>query len=467
MKTRLVLIFLFCGLNYCSAQNNSLNFFLDAAEKNNPTLLQNDNLQEIGRNEDRLINAQINSFQVYATSEVMLAPYFNNNGSFIAVTTTPSPDAYGYAEPVSNGALYSAQLNVTKEIFVRARLQNLFFQNKLKNKSLVLDREDLRHQLHKNVTQAYIQVYQLQIKAEITKDIIDGLENRLKVVELLVKKGILMQSDYLLLELEVENKKLELQQVENNIDSNLLKLNNAVGLTVSNVIKLEEPEVNIDPSLQSYLDSIPSPREVAAYPKDSIAISKEDLPQMIRPNYTLKGGNPEYFYLRRFKNDSLQLLAEQQVFENRYKPQLSAYVNTGVNAVEVDRIPHNVGLSAGLQLKVPIYDGGQKEIKQLQTESRLQNLQYQKEIDELQKQNTLSSLRTQMASIKTGLELLNEQLKKQEHLLEIYKGKMLQGQASIIDYLKVVENYKRNMDTKLQMKVNLWLLENEYNATNW
>ena len=161
---------------------------------------------------------------------------------------------------------------------------------------------------------------------------------------------------------------------------------------------------------------------------------------MIRPNYTLKGGNPEYFYLRRFKNDSLQLLAEQQVFENRYKPQLSAYVNTGVNAVEVDRIPHNVGLSAGFNLNFPIYDGGQKEIKQLQTESRLQDLQYQKEIDELQKQNTLSSLRTQMASIKTGLELLNEQLKKQEHLLEIYKGKMLQGQASIIDYLKVVEN---------------------------
>ena len=110
----------------------------------------------------------------------------------------------------------------------------------------------------------------------MTKDIIDGLENRLKVMELLMKKGILMQSDYLLLELEVENKKLELQQVENNIDSNLLKLNNAVGLTVSNVIKLEEPEVNIDPSLQSYLDSIPSPREVAAYPKDSIAISQQN-----------------------------------------------------------------------------------------------------------------------------------------------------------------------------------------------
>ena len=467
VKKILLLLFVFAGWNYCSAQNNTLNYFLDAAEKNNPALLQNDNLQEIGRNEDRLINARNNAFQVYATSEVMLAPFFNNNGSFIDVTTNPSPDAYGYAEPVSNGALYSAQLNITKEIFVRARLQNLLFQNKLKNRSLVLDREELRHQLQRNVTQAYIQVYQLQIKAEITKDIIYDLENRLKVVELLVKKGILMQSDYLLLELEVENKKLELQQIENDINANLLKMNNAVGITVSQGVKLDEPVIHVDPSLQSYLDSIPGPRELARYPRDSIEIDKEDLPKMIRPTDTLMGGNRELFYERRFKNDSLQLLAEQQVFENRYKPQLSAYANTGLNAVEIDRIPHNFGFSAGLQLNVPIYDGGQKEIKQLQTERKLQNLQYQKEIDELQKQNTLSSLRTQMASIKTGLELLDEQLKKQEHLLEIYKGKMLQGQASIIDYLKMVENYKRNMDTKLQMKVNLWLLENEYNATNW
>ncbi|MFZ0488738.1 MAG: hypothetical protein WAM00_00700 [Salegentibacter sp.] len=45
--------------------------------------------------------------QVDLSSEVMVAPYFNNNGHLSDVTTHPSPDVYGYAEPVTNGALYS------------------------------------------------------------------------------------------------------------------------------------------------------------------------------------------------------------------------------------------------------------------------------------------------------------------------------------------------------------------------
>lgn len=467
MKNLLILIFsIFVLKTGYSQKNHSLDYFLKAAEKNNPALLQNENLHEISRYDRQLIDAQNNSVQVDVTSEVMVAPYFNNYGKFIDITTNPSPNAYGYAEPVSNGALYSAQLNVTKEIFNRARVQNLVFENKLKNHALDLSREEITHQLKKNVTDAYIQVYHLQMKQDITRDIISDLENRLKVVEILVKNGILMQSDYLLLQLEIENRKLELQQIENNLNANLLSLNNAVGIEASDVNRLTEPDIPIDPEIQAYLNNIPTPAEVATYEADSLDYQKPDISNLIQPTDTLSTDST-YYYERRFKNDSLQLVAEQQVFENKYKPQLSAYGNTGLNAVDASRIPHNIGFSAGVKLSVPIYDGGQKKIKQLQNELKLENLQYQKKNDQIKKQNTLQSLQKQMASIQTGLQLINNQLKKQEHILEIYKGKMVQGQVSIIDYLKVVENYKMNEETKLQMKINLWLLENEYNATNW
>lgn len=462
MKKQLISFVLLFIIKFSVAQEVSLDYFLNTARKNDPALLQNDNLKQIGKFENQLINAE-NSFQVDVTSEVMVAPYFNNYGRVLDISTNPSPNAYGYAEPVSNGALYSAQLNITKDIFNRSKVQNLLFQNKLNNKAIQLSSEEIKHQLEKNVTEAYIRVYQFQIKEDITKEIISDLENRLKVVEILVKKGILMQSDYLLLQLEIENKKLELLQSRNNLNSNLLNLNNAVGIKNIEIAKLSEPAFQLDPSLKMYLSVISSKENKPFYSQDSLRDNEVKVQNDFQPLLA----KDSIYYERKFKNDSLQLVAEQQVFENRYKPQLTAYGNTGLNAVELDRVSHNVGFSAGLKLSVPIYDGGQREIKQLQNNLKLENLEYQLKNKEIQRENTLQSLREQMGSIYTGLELIDAQLKKQENILEIYKGKMLQGQVSIIDYLKVVENYKMNVETKLQMKVNLWLLQNEYNATNW
>lgn len=459
MKKKLCLLFLITSLNYCFGQENSLNYFLKAAEKNNPTLLQNNNLQQIGNFENNLINAQ-NSFQVGVTSEVMVAPFFNSNGNFLEITTTPSSGAYGYAEPVSNGALYSAQLNVAKDIFNRSRVKNLLFQNKLKNAAIRLSTEEMRHQIQQNVTAAYIQVYQLQLNQEITRELISDLEKRLKVVELLVKKGILSQSDYLLLQLEIQNRNLELQQIQNNLSSNLLSLHNAVGIPVTKLKKLSEPELEMDPSLGRYLSAVE--QETVSNP-DSLENYQTNLKAAITPRLP----QDSIYYERKFRNDSLQLLAEQQVFENKYKPQLTAYGNTGLNAVELDHLSHYIGFSAGLRLTVPIYDGGQRTIKQQQNELKIQNLQFQLQNQEIKRANILQSLKEQMASIQRGLRLLNKQLEKQQLIMELYKGRMLQGQVSIIDYLRVVENYKMNLQTRLQMRTNLWLLQNEYNATNW
>ncbi|MGB8374685.1 MAG: TolC family protein [Salegentibacter sp.] len=463
MKSKLLLLLCLFLLQSGFGQNRSLDYFLNSAEQNNPNLQENKNLQKIGQFQNQLINAQNNSVQVDVTSEVMVAPYFNNNGHFIDVTTQPSPDAYGYAEPVTNGALYSAQLNITKDIFNRATVQNLLFQNKLKNKGLQLSSEEIKHQVRRNITNAYIQVYHLQVKEEITRDIISDLQNRLKVVEVLVKNGILMQSDYLLLQLEVENKKLELEQIKNDLNSKFLELNNASGIGSTAIQKLEEPDIVVAPPPQGYLtDSLPSPSDVRRYVYDSLKISRDSLALPQRPIDTAG-----YHFQRKYRNDSLQLVAEKKVFENKYKPQVSAYGNTGLNAVDLDRLAHHLGFSAGLKLTVPIYDGDQRKINELQNKLKQENLDYRLQNDKLKKKNTLESLQKQMNSIQKSLVLINAQLRKQQNILEIYKGKMVQGQVSIIDYLKVVENYKMNVETRLQMKINLWLLQNEYNATNW
>ncbi len=418
--------FLFCLSTISFSQEiKGLDYFIESAKNSSAELQKTNNLQKIAQLQTEIIKAQQNALLVDATGEVLVAPYFNNNGKPIDITTNPSRDAYGYDVGVTNGGLYSAQLNITKNLFNSAATQNLLFQNKIMGDSLQLYSEKITHNLIKNITDTYITAYQLQLKEAINREIAADLENRLKVVEIMVKHGILQQSDYLLLQVDIDQKKLDLLQFASDFQRNLNQLFTLCGLPVEEDVVLKEPNLNS------------SLNETAKY------------------------------FDKKFKVDSLQIEAEQMVYENRYKPQISAYANTGLNAVEFDNISHKIGASAGLKVTVPIYDGGQRKLFQQQSKLKQDNLKYFRKNKEIEIENNLKSLQQQMGLLQKNLELINKQLQKQENIMEIYKEKLVNGQISIVDYLNVAQNYKANIYTKLQMQTNFWLYQNQYNYTNW
>ncbi len=425
MKRLAFFILLFSAMTSLQAQEATLVYFVSKAKENTPTLLENNNLQKIGEIQNSIIIAQNKAFQVNATSEVLVAPYFDNNGRFIDITTTPSPRAYGYDVGITNGGLYSAQLNVTKNLFNQKMVDNLLFQNKIQNTTLALTAADIEHNLVKNITDAYIMAYQLQLQEDYTREILKDLENRLRVVDLLVKRAVLLESDYLLLELDVESKQLELQQIQNNLKTAISQLYSLSGTPVAETDSLSAPELTI-----------------ANAPITS-------------------------FYQRKFDNDSLQVAADQMVFENRYRPQISLYGNTGLNAVELTNIDRRIGMSAGLRLTLPIYDGNQRKYNAQQSELKKENLEFYKQNAEVQLKNNVQSIERQMTALEENMGLVEEQLGKHRNLLEIYKGKLVQGQVSIVDYLNVIQTYKVNVQTELQMRTNRWLLQSQYNFINW
>lgn len=423
MKYFLCLILFLC-FPFLYGQKAGLDLFLRQAKENAPTLRENNNFQKIGEIQNSIIMAQNRAFQVNATSEVMVVPYFDNNGRFVDITATPSPRAYGYDLGITNGGLYSVQLNVTKNLFNQAMVDNLLFQNKIQNNTLALSAEDIEHNLVKNITDAYIMAYQLQLQADFTQDILKDLKNRLRVVELLVKRAVLMESDYLLLQSDIESKQLELQQDRNNLSTAIEQLYVSSGI----------PSVNTD--------------------------------SLVSPEMSIKGTPSDYFYHRKYENDSLQVEADQQVFENRYRPQLSLYGNTGLNAVGLRNIDRKVGLSAGVRLTVPIYDGRQRKYNAQQGRFKEESLEFYMKNARIQLDNNLKSLERQLVVLDNNMQLMEEQLGKQKIIMEIYKGKLVQGQVSIVDYLNVIQTYKQNVQTKLQMQTNRWLLQSQYNFIN-
>jgi hypothetical protein len=421
------LFFFFCCHLLFSQDRSNLGFFLESVKANAPVLRENENKKQIGEIQNDIIRAQNNAFQVNLTSEVLFAPYFNNNGRIMEVTTTPSSTAYGYDVGITNGGLYTAQINVTKNLFNQAIVDNLLFQSKINNEAIGLTSKEIEHNLIKNITDAYVMAYQLQLQEDFTRDILKDLSKRLEVLELLVKRGILQESDYLLLQLDTESKNLELQQIENNLQVAINQLYTFSGMIAQPIERLSAP-----------------------------VISKNDLSE-----------EPNRFYEQRFVNDSLQIMADQRVFENAYKPQLTAYGNTGLNAVEIPNIEHKLGLSAGLRLTIPIYDGKQRQYNTRQSRLKEESLTYYKVNAEIQLKNNLQSIKDQIIALQENKMLLDKQIEKQENILEIYKGKLVQGQVSIIDYLNVIQNYKQSIYTQLQMQTNLWLLQSQYNFINW
>ncbi|SFC39607.1 Outer membrane protein TolC [Flagellimonas taeanensis] len=425
MRYFVCMVFLFGLVHHSCAQERSLGFFVTNAEENAPGLLENANLQKVGELQDEIIRAQNNAFQINATSEVLVAPYFNSNDKFLDVTTNPSVNALGYDVGITNGGLYSAQVNITKNIFNKTIVDNLLLQNQLSNASLALGQEEMTRNLVKNITDLYIFTYQLQLQKDFTLGIIEDLNNRLKVMELLVKRGILAESDYLAIQSDIGTKQLELDQIDINFKNLYTQMGNLSGVSLTNFDPLAEPQIETTPQ------------------KDTLLFEK------------------------RFALDSLQISADQNVFENQYRPQVSMYGNSGLNAVDLNNLQRRFGLSAGLRLTIPIYDGQQKKYNELQNKLKLDNLDFYKKYNETQAQNTLESLQMQMDGQTAYLKQMEQQLQLQSNILDIYKQKMVQGLASVIDYLNLVQTYKLTAYAKLQAQTNLWLLRNQYNYTNW
>ncbi len=296
---------------------------------------------------------------------------------------------------------------------------------KIQNQTISLSSEEISQNVVKNITDAYIMAYQLQLQEAFTKEILKDLEIRLQVVELLVKRAVLMESDYLVLQLDIDGKKLELQQIQSNLEVAIIQLYTLCGAPIETLDQLEPPHIDDNQN----------------------------------PN--------EFFYEKKFQNDSLQIVANQLVFENQYKPQVSAYANSGLNAVEIPNIYRKFGTSAGLRLTIPIYDGKQRKYNAQQSLLKEESLEFYRAHSKLQINNKLQSISHQIQALEMSMQLLEKQLKKQAGILEIYKGKLVQGQVSIVDYLNVIQNYKQNVYSKLQIQTNYWLLQSQYNFINW
>jgi outer membrane protein TolC len=429
MRPRLLFVLSFIALflvgRSARAQQPTLDYFIDHALKSDPNIRTNINQQQFYSLQAQLINAQNRAPQVSFTSDYLFVPYFGSDGKPISITPTPSADAFGYDVGLTNGGMYATQMQVSLNLLNKKTIKALQDQNTNLGATNSYAKGQLEHDLRKAITDQYIQVYQIQQQEGYLTQIIKEIEERHAAVEALVKRGLLQQSDYLLLEIELNTRQNDLAQAK---------------IT----------EVNAYGAL-----------------KNLAIIADTGMAKLTEPALSLTGTPTGYYYTQKFKLDSLNLVLAQNAFNTKYLPTLTLGGSGGMLASDFTNIPHNIGFDASLHFNIPIYDGHQRKIVESQNKITQQNITYARDNFTVQQKNYLESVRKQIDLFTLSNKQIQSLIDKQELLLKLDREKLQGGQLSIIEYVKSLQDYAAAKQSLTAARTQVLLLINQYNYYNW
>jgi outer membrane protein TolC len=401
----------------------SLDHFLGQAEEHSPALNEYRNLREINRVRGKVDRAQNSAFQVSLTGNYLFTPYFNNHGKL--VTTDPSPEAIGYDIAVFNGGLYSAQLNVEHNLFNGRLMGALDDQIRTREENYKYSLALERHNLEREVTEQYLAALGTSRMIQLSRDVAANLEEQLRLTGEMMEKGYVATSDYVLLQIEAKKQDVDLRNTRQQYKSDLLQLYAVCGMEDTAIVDIEP---------------------VALSP----AAAKET------SNFTEK-----------YVLDSLAVAAEQTLFEAKYQPQLRLFVNTGLNAVELQDIERKFGLGAGVDLLLPLFDGRQRTLTREQNRIAQRTISEYRRFSEtniaLQRRNVIS----QLESLQEDIESLAGQIQDYRRLLETSAKQLQQGNMSMIDYLTVLRGFTDLRRNQIETELNYQLAVSNYNYWNW
>ena len=406
----IIILSLFSNIPVIS-QTTNLNYYIERATKINQTISENQKLLTTYNTRKELINSSLGKPKIFSTVNYLFAPTFGE---------------YGYDSSITNGGLYSALVNLELPLFTgatsRAKMEEIINdRNSYKNNIIVA-----QHEINKGVTEQYIKAYQDYEQISTADETLRILDLQREVINAMINRGIGRLSDLKLLDVEYQTQIINKSQLENTFEKDLMDLNLMSGIPDTSIVMLEKPDIKLS----------------------------------VDKNY-------KSYFLQSYLLDSLRLVTEKNINESNYNPQISFFVNGGLNAVSYSEIWKKVGLSTGINMTFSIYDGNQKDMNNYLIDIRGQNIFSQKKYflnqNEIRKKNILKEL----SKLQELLTQQEKQLDNYQSLLGIYREQFLSGEVSLMDYINVLKNYVTFKNDLIVNRNQQLSIINEYNYWNW
>ena len=406
---------------------NGIDYYVQSAQNNSPLIQDNKNQSEAAKVEAERIKAFYTKPQVTVSASYLFSPIISaDNGKAEFVYNSNGADKYyGYDMATSNGGTYQGLLNVNQSLFNGVRYKTAVEQAMVGKQINENNIQLTSHDIEKIVTDQYVLCLQDLKQTDYLESLIKIINEQKTIVNKLVESGLLKQSDALLLNIEYQTQQNSFNSFKATYRRDLMDLNILCGINDTSYIKVVEIDLKVNPT---------------------ITASK---------------------FTEKYRLDSLNLIASKKMFELKYKPQLNAFANTGLNAVYLPTLPNRFGMSAGLNFSMYLFDGKQKSLNQKKTDILLKSTEFYK--SNFINQNTVrkNKILTELKSLEERTAIASNQLKDYKQLLEYYKQELIRGQLSVIAYVNTVKNMAAVQRDYILMQTNKQLLINTFNYWNW
>ena len=404
MRLLISVFFLITG-SLVNAQ--SLDFYIQKGLENSP-LLKDFRNQLLSGKLDSLLTQASYKPQINLVSQAMYAPAGKN---------------IGYDEAITNGANYSAVLNVVQPLFNQKIKANQFRDISLANKAVEADTQITETDLKQGITSQFLTAYADYAQIQFNQSTLNLLKNEQVLLKSLADQGIYAQTDLMNLSISLTAQKIAIRQAYIQYRNSMAVLNFICGINDTSTVILNKPELTI---------------------RNQFNINNS--PAMMK-----------------FKIDSLKNINSKQLIDLNYRPQLSAFADAGFMAVLPQNIPHNFGTSFGLNFTMPIYDGKQRKLQYEKTSlAENSRLDYQTFYTSQYKQQ-INQLTDQLKLTDELILSIRSQLLEQEKLITLYKIEIEKGLVRFPDFLNTVNNYTQTKNSLTVSEMNRLQIINQMN----
>lgn len=409
-KRTLLLFLSLTGSIILTAQQRSLDFYVDAAIGNSPLLKDYTN--------QKMANL-IDSLRIHAG-------YLPQVNVVSSNSYAPTFGGWGYDGAVTNGANFSQLLTVSKAIVRKDQLQNQLDAIQLLNQSLAVSGKITEQDLLRSITAQYITAYGDWQQLSFNTELLGLLKKEAGILKRLTEKGVYRQTDYLGFLVTQQQQELLISQTRMLYQNDLFTLNYLAGIRDTSELELEKPNLQ--------LSVVPEAENTVFY--------------------------------QQYRVDSLRLRNNDVLIDFNYRPKVNAFADGGYLTAFPSDFYKNFGVSFGVNIIVPIYDGKQRKMQHDKITIAESTRKQYRDFFKTQFSQQVAQLSQQLGATQKMIDQINSQLKYSETLVEANHKLLESGDVRMADYLLAINNYLTIRNMIRQQSINKLQLINQINYWN-
>jgi len=426
MKKYFPFLFLFLP-GVLIAQVRNLNYYIEQAVINSPLINKNKNESILAELDLKQVKAILSKPEINLEGNVMFAPIISrdNNSSHFEWVSNGAATYTGYDLASTDGGQYQAFVSVKKPVFNASVFQTYSERVSISRQQNENQIALTTHEIEQLVSYQYILCLRIYLQAKNSSELVKEVDSQLQILRKLVENGLYKQTDLMLLQIELQNYRIETSGFLADYKSSIFDLNLICGINDTSYFEI--PDINLH--------------------------LKDELPAVSQ-------------FLTSYKLDSLNIISEQGINEIKYKPQVNLFANAGLNAVYIPSL-NRLGFSTGINFSWTVFDGNQKEIQKEKAKVNILTLEFDKENFQTQNEINKNKILNKLSSLELSLTLIEAQLNQYYKLIEAFTMELSQGEISVMDLKSLIKDIASKKQALSQLKMEEQSLINSYNYWNY